>query len=65
MHFVDGNPYGHLIWGDGCRNMEEDLKVCRKYNYEGSFGQEITDQKYFKDPYSYDCKNMKMFEPYM
>ena len=65
MHFVDGNPYGHLIWGDGCRNMEEDLKVCRKYNYEGRFGQEITDQKYFKDPYSYDCKNMKMFEPYM
>lgn len=48
-HFVDGNPYGHLIWGDGCRNLEDDLTICQKYGYTGGFGQEITDQKYFKD----------------
>lgn len=29
------------------------------------FGQEITDQKYFKDPLSHDCRNMSMFEKYM
>lgn len=65
MHFIDGNPYGHLIWGDGCRNLEEDLKICKKYGYQGYFGQEITDQKYFFDPYSHDCRNMKRFEQYM
>ena len=64
-HFVDGNPYGHLIWGDGCRNLEDDLTICQKYGYTGGFGQEITDQKYFKDPLSHDCRNMKMFEKYM
>ena len=65
MHFIDGNPYGHLIWGDGCRNLEEDLKVCQKYGYKGCFGQEITDQRYYKDPMTHDMRNMKMFEKYM
>lgn len=64
-HFVDGTPYGHLIWGDGCRNLEEDLKVCRKFNYKGNFGQEITDQKYFKEPMKYDAANIKKFEAFM
>lgn len=65
MHFVDGNPYGHLIWGDGCRNLQKDLEVCKKYGYKGGFGQEITDQKYFKDPLAHDFRNIKMFEKYM
>lgn len=64
-HFVDGNPYGHLIWGDGSRNMQKDLEVCQKYGYKGCFGQEITDSKYFKDPLSHDIRNIEMFEKYM
>lgn len=64
MHFIDGTPYGHLIWGDGCRNLEEDLKVLKKYNYKGYLGQEITDGRYYKDPLTHDIRNMKAFEPY-
>ena len=65
MHFVDGNPYGHLIWGDGSRNLEEDLKVLKKYGYQGGLGQEITDHRYFTDPAGYDRKNMRMFEQFL
>jgi protein FrlC len=64
-HFVDGNPYGHLIWGDGHNNLEEFLTVLKDNNYNGYLGQEITDPKYFKDPMSHDIRNMKKFEKYM
>lgn len=65
MHFVDGNPYGHLIWGDGHHNLEEFLTVLKDNNYNGYLGQEITDPKYFKDPMSHDMRNMKNFEKYI
>lgn len=65
MHFVDGNPYGHLIWGDGCRNLESDLKILKKYGYTGGLGQEITDAKYFKDPIQHDRRNWSQFTSYM
>lgn len=65
MHFVDGNPYGHLIWGDGCRNLEEDLEVLKKYGYQGALGQEITDSRYFKDPMSHDQRNWDAFSKWM
>ena len=64
-HFIDGTPYGHLVWGDGCRNLEKDLAVCQKHNYKGYFGQEITDVRYYKDPMTHDIRNMKAFEQYM
>ena len=64
-HFVDGNPYGHLIWGDGHHNLEEFLKTLQKYGYTGCLGQEITDARYFSDPKSHDIRNMKAFCPFM
>ena len=27
MHFIDGTPYGHLIWGDGNHNLKNWLKL--------------------------------------
>ncbi len=65
MHFIDGNPYGHLIWGDGCRDLKKDLEVLKKYDYQGYLGQEITDSRYYKDPLTHDFRNMKAFEPYL
>ena len=41
MHFIDGNPYGHLIWGDGTHNLEEFLKAINRHGYKGYLGQEI------------------------
>ena len=42
-HFVDGRPYGHLVWGDGLFPLERYLDVLNKYHYEGLISQEITD----------------------
>jgi fructoselysine 3-epimerase len=65
MHFVDGDPYGHLIWGDGKHNLEEFLITLQKNGYTGYLAQEITDSRYFKDPASHDIRNMKCFENFM
>jgi protein FrlC len=65
MHFVDGNPYGHLIWGDGNHNLKEFLMTLKKNGYTGYLAQEITDARYFKDPASHDIRNMKAFEQFM
>ncbi|MGN0399397.1 MAG: hypothetical protein ACI4EO_04645 [Blautia sp.] len=66
LPYVDyGMPYGHLILGDGCRNLESDLKILKKYGYTGGLGQEITDSKYFKDPLQQDRRNRNQFASYM
>lgn len=64
-HFVDGRPYGHLIWGDGLFPLERYLNVLNKYGYEGLISQEITDFRYFDDPAAADAKNYQAFEPYI
>ncbi|MGM0904080.1 MAG: sugar phosphate isomerase/epimerase family protein [Bacillota bacterium] len=64
-HFVDGDPYGHLVWGDGKHNLEEFLQTLQKNGYTGYLGQEITDSRYFNDPAAHDIRNMKQFEKFM
>ncbi len=56
MHFIDGNPYGHLAWGDGVFPLDQSIKVLNQFQYEGFLGQEITDERYFKEPYLADKK---------
>ena len=60
LHFVDGTPYGHLIWGDGYFPLEEMLTCLNQYGYEGYLCQEITDSRYFMDPMAADIQNMKI-----
>lgn len=64
-HFVDGNPYGHLIWGDGKHDQESFLKTLKDNGYKGYLGQEITEFSYFKDSASHDIRNMKSFERFI
>ncbi len=64
FHFIDGTPYGHLIWGDGCRDLESDLRVLADNHYSGYLGQEITDSRYYSDPLTHDMRNMKAWEIY-
>ena len=59
IHFVDGCPYGHLIWGDGNFPLEKYIQVLNDFHYEGHLGQEITDFKYFLNPVEADIKNFK------
>ena len=37
MHFIDGTPYGHLIWGDGNHNLKNWLETVNKNGYTGLF----------------------------
>ena len=65
MHFIDGNPYGHLIWGDGTHDLEEFLRALKRHNYMGYLGQEITEFDYFNIPAAADLRNLKAYEPYI
>lgn len=49
-HFVDGAPSGHLAWGDGQRDVVNDLKVLSSNNYQGYLSFEFAQEKYFIDP---------------
>lgn len=64
-HFIDGNPYGHLIWGDGNHDMCQFLKALKRNHYTGFLGQEITEFSYFEHPEEADLRNMKMYERFM
>jgi protein FrlC len=57
IHFVDGRPSGHLIWGDGLNPLEHYVQVLNDFHYSGYLGQEITDFKYFLDPAAADAIN--------
>jgi protein FrlC len=65
MHFIDGDPYGHLIWGDGTHHLGKELAILNQYGYSGLLGQEITDGRYYADPAAADFRNIKNFERYI
>lgn len=65
MHFIDGTPFGHLIWGDGTHNMAEWMKTIKDNGYTGLLSQEITAAQYYANPGEADERNYKMFQPYM
>ena len=65
MHFIDGDPYGHLIWGDGIHHLGNFLRTLAAFGYTGYLGQEITDGRYFENPAVHDSRNMKNFERYL
>ena len=65
MHFVDGLPYGHLIWGDGRHDLASWLNILKKYHYHGLLSQEITALDYCYEPAKADQRNYQMFVPYM
>ena len=60
-HFVDGNPVGHLAWGDGSRNMSNDLDDLKAHGYKGYLSFEIVNQRYFEEPWIADEKSIKLF----
>lgn len=64
-HFIDNNPYGHLVWGDGTADLEHYLKVLKTNDYSGILGLEITARKYYKDPKAADMQNMKQLSKYI
>lgn len=49
-HFVDGNPTGHMSWGRGTRDMEQDLHVFQDFDYNGKFSFEFVYPECYKNP---------------
>lgn len=50
IHFVDGNPGGHLVPGDGILDMEGALKAIETSGYQGYYGLEFLDRRYYIEP---------------
>ena len=65
MHFLDGDPYLHNVWGDGNTYLEQQLETINRYHFDGYLVQEIADEKYFCNPYYADVKNMRILEKFM
>lgn len=65
LHFVDGTPYGHLAWGDGNRDLAAYVSTLEARGYTGALTQEITDERYFMDPFAADCKSIEALRPYI
>lgn len=51
IHFIDGTPYYHLALGDGNLDLQEYLSQLTGYGYTGALSLEITDHRYFADPF--------------
>lgn len=65
MHFLDGNPYVHNIWGDGNTPLERQFETMNRYGFTGYLVQEVADEKYFNDPLQADLRNMRMLERFI
>lgn len=50
VHFVDGNPGGHLVPGDGVLELDAALQTLKDMDYTGFLGLEILDRRYVMDP---------------
>lgn len=50
VHFVDGNPGGHLVPGEGKLPMEEALQALQDCGYTGYLGLELLDRRYVLEP---------------
>lgn len=64
-HFVDVDmekEITHLAWGDGNRNMEEDIKLFLQNHYSGILSVECVNGAYFSKPEEADRKSMDAYQ---
>ncbi len=50
VHFLDGNPGGHLVPGDGVLELDDALQTLKDMDYTGFLGLEVLDRRYVMDP---------------
>lgn len=63
-HFVDGDPIGHLAWGDGVRNPGKDFEIFNEFNYKGYFSFEFAQSRDFRNPKLVEEKAMLNLKSY-
>lgn len=50
VHFLDGDPGGHLVPGDGVLELDAALQTLKDMDYTGFLGLEVLDRRYVMDP---------------
>lgn len=50
IHLNDGNPTGHMKWGDGTQDLDAHLNAMRRHNYTGYITMEMAAGMYMTDP---------------
>lgn len=65
VHFVDGNPGGHLVPGEGMLDMEGALKALNAIDYKGYLGLELLDRRYILDPEKAMRDSLAWFEKHL
>lgn len=61
-HIVDGMPGGHLAFGDGTIDLEQDIRQMEEYGYQGYLSMEIADRRYFAHPEEADRRSVECFK---
>jgi fructoselysine 3-epimerase len=65
IHFIDGNPAGHLAWGDGSLPLENYVQTLIQCNYQGALTLEFTSSQYLLDPNEAIETSLKTLAPYL
>lgn len=60
-HFVDVGEVTHLAWGDGNRNMKDDLSEFINNHYQGFYSVECVNARYYEKPWIADQQSMKNY----
>lgn len=65
MHFLDGNPWLHNVWGDGNTSLVQQLETMNQYKFTGYLVQEVADEHYFTDPFAADQRNFQVLRRFV
>ena len=64
IHFVDGDPTGHLVLGSGIFPLQKYIHEMETYTYQYYLTIELTAAKYFSDPHASMVASFQYLEPY-
>lgn len=65
IHFADGNPSGHYVWGDGNLPMMEYIQTLEQNQYTGHLTLEINDSIYWMDPHRSIARTAEYLRRYL
>ncbi|MED1467434.1 TIM barrel protein [Bacillus salipaludis] len=64
IHFIDGEPTGHLAWGDGNLPLGEYINTLADYHYKGALTLELISSEYLQNPNQAIEKSLESLAPF-